>query len=129
MPKAAILHTDGSYRLENLCNIEQYQNIVGGYVTIYPHSKGNDADVVAFVNDEALLLQLPTNYAAWGLMTEAFGYKIPYYGVWGTVIVLGRNERSLSKQQLFKIKTYYNNINNNNGSTTTTASSGDKRST
>lgn len=107
MPRVAVLNTDGSHEFKLFSKLEDYQRAVGGNISIYPHSRSCDAEVMVYVNDEALMLNLPTNGAAWSLMAEVFEYQIPLPGIWGPVVMLGRDEKSLSRYLIRRIDDFY----------------------
>lgn len=86
------------------------QEYVGGHFEIFPHPQGWDADVVAYVNEEGILGNLPPNPKAREIMCE-LGYEkyMPHYGVLGPVVIVGQKngkETILSEKKIEIIQKY-----------------------
>ncbi len=77
------------------CNLKMLQQLIGGYIECLPHEKGN---YTAYANEEGVLKQLPSNTMAQGVLCRVGFLPMPY-GYYGNVIVLGKNDRSLTKTQ------------------------------
>jgi len=109
MPKSKsvrgiLFNTNGTYELKTFKTGDISNVFSSKTATIYPHPQRLKASVVAFVDDEGAIRQLPLNDFAWTVMVEDFGFKIGFLGVCGPVVLLGRNEQSLTKAQIDKIQ-------------------------
>jgi hypothetical protein len=74
-----------------------FQTLVGGgYIESFPH-KEEDADWIAYVNEEGRLRDFPPNPFAWKVLQElGFCGACPL----GNVVLLGRDEKALTTEQL-----------------------------
>lgn len=82
--------------------LKDLQDAVGGNIELYPHPEGMDAPYVAYANEEGALLGLPDNdlatetLAKLGFMDFQEEWGRP---VMGNVVILGKDEKSLSKKE------------------------------
>lgn len=74
-------------------------NAIGGGIQIFPHPKGMGAPVTSFVDEEGKLKNLSFNKFAMIVM-QKFGYKFDYDYPVGHVVMIGKNERSISADAL-----------------------------
>jgi hypothetical protein len=93
--------------------LKQYQELVGGYLTLLPHEQGYKSKWTGYANDEGLLMNLPSNTVAFSVL-EKLGFLdstiIP--GAYaGNVILLGKKEAGLTSEQVEEVKAIYEKLN------------------
>lgn len=80
--------------------LDTFQKYVEGNIEILPHKKGYEAPFLAYANEEGMMENLPSNYLSWGVLRH-LGFHcslaIPFH--FGNVILMGHNERALTKDQ------------------------------
>ena len=97
----------GMYEEVKINGLEDMQKAVQGRIEIFPHLKGCDAQVTAYVNEEGNLLGLNINPVATTLMTTCFGFNFGPYMIRGNVLLLGNDDKSLSKKQRKQIENFF----------------------
>ena len=95
--------------------LKSLQKLVGGNITIIPHTDGGEAGVVAYGNEEGFDLQLPAGYVSHAVLKHlgfhGQGQLIP--GAYcGNIVLVGHNpktgnEKSLTKKQLAAVAAAY----------------------
>jgi len=112
-PKAprpnAIVIAPGGYEFTKVKvgNLRQLQTLVGGHITILPRS---DERFCVYANEEGLMLNLPSNFTAGGMLTylgqrtETLPLK---YILLGTAVLLRDDERPFSKSDKECIRKAY----------------------
>lgn len=81
------------------------QGHVGGYIEELPHLQGWDAPFVAYANEEGMILGLPSNYMAWGVLYH-LGFDVlsmPDCFYAGNVVLLGQDESALTATQFNQV--------------------------
>lgn len=107
MVRALLIRPDGTreqIEVKASTSLEDLNKAVGGSIQIYPHPKACDAEVVTFCNEEGMNKQLPTNYHAWTAMAECLGYRVSSFGIWGPVVIMGKDEKRLPNKILARIE-------------------------
>lgn len=105
MVKVVILPCNGPKEIRNLNSatlLQELQSIVGGYITLVPVNIDND--IQAYCNDEGVLLKLPDNHYAANILKQ-LGFDLLYTldCIFGPVVLIGPDDRSLSASALKKI--------------------------
>jgi hypothetical protein len=91
--------------------VDQLQELVGGSFQMIPHKLGYKAPFVAYVNEEGFNLDLPSNWLAWGVLTNLgfYGSSVIPGAFLGNVVLLGKNEAKISAQAALKVKEAFQN--------------------
>lgn len=73
------------------------KSLWGGSIELVPHSKQDKAPFVAYVNEEGLINDLPQNVLGAMVLYE-LGFILcpPTFCIYGPVVIMGKNERSLT---------------------------------
>lgn len=82
--------------------LKRLQALVGGHIEGLPHPQGYKAPWTAYANEDGANENLPSNFLAWGVLHN-LGFidsSILPGAYFGNVVLLGKNEKALTAEQL-----------------------------
>ncbi len=96
-------------RLEetNAAGLADLQRLVGGgSIQLVPHKDACDAPFMAYVNEEGLIKDMPQNDLA-SLVLDALGFLLwpPAMTIYGPVVIMRQEEKSLRKKDMQQLET------------------------
>jgi hypothetical protein len=84
---------------------ERMRELLGGSYQLLPHRKGYEAPFTAYVNEEGMNIDLPSNFLSWGVL-RGLGFlddwNLGFH--FGNVILLGRQGKALTEKNKEEVR-------------------------